>query len=68
MIMKKKIRLKKREKEEIMNFMLVFTIGILLIFAFVITFNLGGIDEQTNCKKVYGHWCNDYELSKMEEK
>lgn len=65
---KKKKKSENKELMEIITFIVVIIAGIMLILTFILTFNLGGKSKQIKCKEIYGHWCNDYELSKMEEK
>ena len=68
MAKKKKKKIKKQKKKEIFNFVLVLFGSVLVILAFILLFNLGGVDEAVECKKEKGHWCYKHELQKLEDK
>ena len=68
MAKKKKKRIKIQDQETIFNFILVLFGSVLVILAFILLFNLGGVDEAIECKKEKGHWCYKHELEKVEDK
>ena len=64
--MKRLTKKKRIENEKALTFLVVINCLIVLFAIFSIV-KLKNYDDEVKCKKVYGHWCNSYELGKMED-